>query len=612
MGITVNGRVYDIAITKGATTYGMMVALTQGELRQRDNDFAPIIGVPGAQMEYAEGIWRPWTLSDFRGGLGQEDWKDPTCFYQMTPGLRFSKGRIQLDTQFYNEDSGDTKTKGVDFGANHYAITGNAVKKRIPAGTWSISKDFGVPVTDLCVFQGELQASTWGSKIWHTPDGTTWTQHTDTPGVYIGRMIPFRNALWVADNTQMWYRQKKADGSWAWFPDHYWESQVGAIQICEPGNPFGLQGLAVLGGVIIIGRHNGIYVYEGSGNRAEGPVIDFENMVWGGNCKLFTVVDGFLYYNVGNRIKKTDMQGAEFDITPMITGDAAKERYGFGIPVGGQGYQGHIYVAFDDMEGLYPVVLEMPTIDVGGWRKVYEGTSGATMYGAWLSDAQDRLFASDGTTRSQRFQSHTDAPYPDYVSTAYLITSRFDASDVWSKKIFASILMYARELSATETIALYYEKDYSGTWVLIGTATSGRQIEMIFDPTTIAISARKLWFKIVLSRGADTSKTPILQLPLVASYVVRPDPTYAQQVVIRLQDNITTHDGKPVEQSASTLKAFLRLCEAYEFPLVYTDRYGEAWNVIVSRTQEIRNYFVTSTTGIARVEDVMMVTFKEV
>lgn len=604
MGVTVNGRIYDISIKKDTTTYGFMTVPTSAEFRRRANDFAPVIGVPGMQLEYAEDMWRPWTLSDFRGGIGQEEWKDPTMFYDMLPGIRIFKNRIQLDTQFITEDASQNATYGVDFKGDHYAIVANKIRKRGTPWTEVHASVGAKPFTDIKVYGDKIYACAPGDTVYYSGNGTAWNEATQMPAKANTRaLLAFRGDLWTATNTALRYSPDPINGPWKPSGD--------PIKIGDERGQ--LKWLTVIGGFIAIGRSDGIYLYEGSGSRAEGPVIDFENMAWEGNCKLFTVADGFLYYNVGDRVKRTDLQGAEFDVTPLTSGSNAKDLRGFGIPVGGQGYQGHIYVAFTSAYGNMPIIMEMPTIDPGGWRLVYEGTSGQTMNGAWFSDGANRLLINDGATRTQRFEGKRDAPYADYVQSTDIITSWFDAGDVWSKKIFAAILAYTRGLSATEKITLYYEKDNSGSWVPITTLTSGRENEVPFDPTNIAISARKLRLKIKLERDAgDSSNTPVLELPLVTSYMVRPDPVYAQQVIIRLHDNIMTHDGKPVEQTAATLKAFLRACEAYEFPLEYTDRDGATWDVFISRTEELRNFFFEDRAGNRRQEDVMVVTMREV
>jgi len=681
--LTPEGEGAEISITIAAHGHGFMIVPTSAEFRRRANDFAPVIGVPGAQLEYAEDIWRPWTMGDFRGGLGQEEWDDPTRFDIMTAGLRIYKNRITLDTQFHDEDAGVVVSKGVDFAGDHYAISVNTVRKRTTAiltasniafaattpgtithagndlakfvtgdkiiitgsanndgtydvstggvagtlrttqetfleavgasvtitGSWNLSKDFGVEVRGLCVWGQKLWASTWGSRLWYTSDGAAWTQDGDAEE-YLTAILGYREFLWIGTVASIIFSDA---------PPGNWKP---AIAVGDVTYGTGIINMAVLGGFIAIGRTDGIYIYEGSGDRAEGPIIDFENMDWSGNCKLFTVVDGFLYYNIGDRVKKADLRGAEFDITPSISGDKYKELYGFGVPVGGQGRQGHLYVAFAGTKhvgGTYPAVLEITTIDVGGWRVAYEAPSDLITRGCWFSDVADRLFINDGTTRSQRFQPQSDAPYPDYVQTASIITSWFDAGDVWSQKIFRKMLALARDLSATETIKPYYEKDYSGAWVLIETLTSGGQNEFFFDPNNVANSARKWRLKIELSRDPeDSGVTPTLLLPLVVSYIVRPDPVYAQQVVVRLQEGIQTHQATGGRKTLSagditTLKAFLRVCEAYPLPVEYTDRYGATWDVFISRTEELRSFrYPVGLGGEERQEDVMIVTMREV
>jgi len=600
VGVVVNSREYDISIKKGKVTRGFMTVMTSGEFRNRINDFAPVISTPGIQLEYAEGRWRPWTISDLRGGLGQEEWKNPAMFYDMTPGLRIYKNRVTLDTRFYNEDATQSATYGVDFKGDHYAIVGKKIRKRKQStGNWSQVHSSANEFTDIAVHGTKIYACAPGDTTYHSGNGTTWKEVTQLPGKKTVRaLLAFRGSLWACTNTALRFSDDPINGPW--IP----KDQTKPIKI---GDERAItQRLTVIGGSIAIGRTDGLYIYEGSGDRADGPVIDFENMAWTGNCKLFTAVDGFLYYNVGDRVKRTDLQGAEFDVTPFISGDTAKELYGFGIPVGGQGYQGHIYVAFDKMENKYPVVLEMPTIDVGGWRKVYEGAKGATMNGAWFSDGADRLFVNDGTTRSQRFQGKRDAPYPDYVRSAHFITSWFTAGDAWSEKAFASILTYVRDLSATERVHLFYRKR-GGSWILIEKLTSGHMREVIFDRSTIAVAARRMQLQIFLTRGPDTGKTPVLELPLVPKYMVRPDPIYNQQVIVRLEDNIKTRDRQDVEWSAATLIDFLRDCEAYKLPIEYTDRYEEAWDVMITRTQELRHFPVGD-----RREFVMIVTMEEV
>jgi len=450
----------------------------------------------------------------------------------------------------------------VDFKGDHYAIVGKKIRKRTTAGGgWGEVHSSTSNFTDIKVYGTRIYACAPGDTTYYSANGTAWSELTQLPQKANARaLLAFRGDFWAATHTALRFSPDPVNGPWK--PTN----QNKPIKVGDERAV--LNKMAVIGGFIAIGRADGIYIYEGSGSRAEGPVIDFENMEWAGNCKLFTVVDGFLYYNVGDRVKRTDLQGAEFDVTPFIDGDTDKELYGFGTPVGGQGYQGHIYVAFEKTENVYPVVLEMPTIDVGGWRKVYRGSSGATMKGAWFSDVANRLLVNDGTTRSQRFQGRRDVPYPSYVETANFLTSWFDAGDVYSPKAFGSLLAYLRELAAKQTVTFYY-RTRRGSWRLIDKLSSGHEIEMLFDRAWISIAARRIQLKAVLATS-QSGKTPVLELPLVVKYMVRPVPKYGQQVIVRLEDKIGDRNGKTIETSAATLTQFLRDCEAYPNPIQYT------------------------------------------
>lgn len=602
MGTTVNGRVYDVAIKKGGSTYGFMLVPNQADTRRRASEAVPIIGVPGAQLEYAHDMWRPWTLRDFRGGLGQEEWEDPTKFDDMSAGIRIYRNRIGLDTAFLDEDASQNATDGVDFGGDHYAIVGTKIRKRTKStDTWSEVHSSTSEFTDICVFGTKIYACAPGDTTYYSSNGTTWNELTALPArTSTQALLAFRGSLWACTNTKLRFSDDPLNSPWK--PDN-------GIKIGD--EKAHTWRLAVIGGIIAIGRTDGIYIYEGSGERAEGPVIDFENLTWLGNCKCFFVTDGFLYYNVGDRLKRTDLQGAEWDITPTWSGNVSKELYGFGSPVAGFGYQGHAYVAFDGMASNKPALLEMPTVDVGGWRLVYEGTGGNTMNGAWFSDGANRLLVNDGTTRVQRFQGYRDIPYPDYVTSAHIITSLFDAGDVWSDKLFGGLIVSARDCDATETIKIYYRKKGAGSWTLIKTISADGVTQCDFDPTNTLVKAQRIQLKVELNSSGG-SDTPILELPLVVMYMVRAQAVHGSHIWIRAEDNLDTHDGDRSEWTAAQIKTFLRACEDYVPPLEYTDSEGTTRKVVAMQVNEWRNFTFTDLTGARETKDVMEVVLREV
>ncbi len=153
----------------------------------------------------------------------------------------------------------------------------------------------------------------------------------------------------------------------------------------------------------------------------------------------------------------------------------------------------------------------------GGWHKLYQSQTNSGVPGKALDMSSSygarRLWFS--MPEGIYYQEMTDSTYNPRMNP----TRRFQDGPLehvtpwWNygtegqDKLHGHIFVEAFDLSATETIAVYYAKDFDElTWTLVATLNASGLWELIPNPQGVPGN----WFryKFVLDRGSDATKSP--------------------------------------------------------------------------------------------------------
>lgn len=515
MGVFVDGVEYDIAIERAnGEKLGFMI-VKGSDRKERVNDWAPVISTTG-EPQYSSGVWRPWTQSDWSGGLGQEIWdsSEKTRFYEAEGVETRIDGRVMLATAVTVTDPDIAAAQPVDFNGKIYMRTVGTGKLRwYEDGVgWSGSSGNEAP-TDLIVWGDELFVAYGDSNnAWKMNTAGSWFD----VGVQRSHWAVWDEKLWGAKGHEIFYTAT-AGSEWS-AGIAVGDSSTTITSMC----PFAQK--------LYIGKEDGLYYYDGSDVV---QMIDCRNRLWSGNFVQMAEWEGYLYFNILRRIYKFS-ESAIVDITPEMYGDLTKESYGYGIPKAFVASPSALYVGFDLAENDYPCVLAYTGV---GWHPIWKGASGRTFHGLGYSPELDWLIINDGDTRYRQLVSMSDMPYPTFGSSGHIITPRFDGNMPQTPKAVKSVILHTRDCSSAQKITVYYRKDGETSWTEVGDVTSSPQEELSLAPLAGALEVQSdIQFKLVLST-ATPSLTPMLR-HFTCMWLPRPSAVYAYVVNVRLGEPI--------------------------------------------------------------------------
>ena len=200
----------------------------------------------------------------------------------------------------------------------------------------------------------------------------------------------------------------------------------------------------------------------------------------------------------------------------------------------------------------------------------------------WGLDGQvyHQLIPFDVTNPSQLVA--VDGTDYAYESTGFHETPWFDAQQVEVDKLALKLKVEVEDASSDETVAVEYAIDYSTSYTSLGTISSSGTTTYTFG-SGVGVSFRSIKFKLTLSRGSDTSKSPDV-VSTTLEFRKKLEAKYGHTVEVDLNN---TYKGKDPKQLRSALISSIESNLLQEF--TFRDDGGGT-----------RNYYVdvTSATGI--------------
>jgi len=514
MGVWHEGRLYDILLVRpDGEKMGFMI-VKNSDRRERVSDFAPVLSTTG-EMQYAEGIWRPWTQDDWIGGLGQEKW-DPeqsTRFYEAENVETRVKGKVMLATATSLADL-HPAAQPVDFaGRIHARSTATDQLRRYTGTGWETFGDLGAIPTDLAVY---------GSWLYVACGPNVPLQRVNAGGSWYSMVIE-REHLAVWDG-KLWGNKghqifATADGS-------AWDTAVDvgdASTVITSLKPFAQK--------LYVGKEDGLFYHDGVDVV---QMIDARSRLWNGNFRQLAEWEGFLYFNILRQVYKYS-ETAIVDVTPKMYGSRTKESHGYGIPKAFFASPTHLFVGFDGAENSYPVILAYNGL---GWHPIQRGEADEELYGAGYSPEYDFLLFSAGDgTHVRSLPSMTDLPAPPYAATGAIITPRFDGRMPIVPKAVKAVTLHVQDVDADQKITVQYRKDGAENWTTAGDVTSTPKGEIALAPAVGALEVMSdIQFRFILS-SSTPSLTPALEHMSVL-WLPRPEAVYAYQCAVRLGEPI--------------------------------------------------------------------------
>jgi len=580
LSVRTQGGPWDVIYRIGDNAMGF---ITRGPAsRAQVSNTAPRIRV-GGDPAYAEGTFDQLVLLGFETGQDLErfDSGDRRVQYQDGNVALYMPGRVTLASQWAKVDTvgaAVTAPRVIDFmpaGKHSYVVIGANDRLRVwddDDQEWEDQGTFTAPVRHLYANDQYLFAS-FGADAdamrWDGTDGGGWTTLT---GIKADAFGWFHEKLIRGFGNKIFFANTDNNGnSWGAGTEVGWESTD-------------IEDLFVYNDYLLIAKPEGLYIYDGN---EVYQLIDATATRSTGNFVGSTSWQGALYTPWLSTLNKIVITSVRFstvaDITPTMTGDADKERYGHGVPKVAFAGPRQLFIGMNGGEGKYPELLMYNGI---GFHQVYRGPSGSTLFAAGYSRLKGWLIVcvSDGVYR-KRIINTALGEYADYAPTGYFITPKLDGGYPDEIKAWRSVTVDAVDVDMDNTIQLYYRAD-GGPWTLFGTITSEGPNEVPLAGADGQVSAREMEFQFKLTRAAnDITATPRIELPIVIRLLVSPTAVDAFAETIVVDENQLLRNGAgrvgDVYTEADMLAFLDRLADTPQ-TIKRTDEWGRTFRVKVT------------------------------
>ena len=403
-----------------------------------------------------------------------------------------------------------------DFGGYHYAAC-NKVLLKWDGTDWDYVDQFPYTITDLksypvsetnylFVAQGNSQA------YWYSSDATAWTQSNIATAAmkYFGIV---GDTLWASSSA---YQIKSSTnplngGSWSTATSII-ASSLTITDIVD--HPFD----------VYVAADDGLYYLSATGDvslvvpdlqQEKDSNTGINTYLWKSNIYIASGLASLYEYNVADEIIT--------NISPSIT--AAP-----GIP----DFAGRITSIYGSSEYLYCTVDHGTATELicGHWETVGSDTLFLWHHlGTIAAVDVETSFISSYNNIKHWWIGCTDVADGIYAvshslyigdvlsDTNYTVQTAGDFTTSWIHgaykyfpKRWYQLESYTDDLSATETITVYYKKEYDSSWTSLGTLTDDTNTRLIFPSDTIT---RKMQLKFSFASGANTKS------PKLKGYVIR-------------------------------------------------------------------------------------------
>jgi hypothetical protein len=573
------GTTHHVTFEQNDAVYGFMLRDRTPYRVQRADDFAPRIST-GTDPALREGIWDAWAQSGAAEGIDQPTVRNLNKILSSDGNVCLTRNEsITLDSAWNSSDASKVATAPmvVDFpGGTNYLAVCVATKVRrfnIASPAWSASTTtfasnaiwqhwHNAKLFVACGSGDSIQMST-DLDNFSEPAAQTANCLASWASAHSGTNV---NYLVCAIGAT--FKLSSDDGA-------TWGS---AITVGDAS--VNITGLGVAFGLLVIGKEDGIYHYDGTNVV---PEMLFPNKRYSGNCRALVYHEGFLYTHILGEVIRLSFSAGGISNTSIITptkyGDENEELFGHGIPIWIWSGPFSLFVAFDDGASVYPEVLMYTGL---GWQQAYKGASGDTMYAGGYSRLASATFINDGATRYRKHANIRDLPYPDYPATGVFTTSDFDGGLPFMYKAFREIAIEAENItSGNGSILVAYSLDKGANYVTLGTITESGKTFMQF-PGGTAVASEQIRLRFTITRNSQSSTPRMRRFALWA--LNRPTPIYVYHVDLKLYDGQIIMDDTAEIVSTDERLAFLKSAEASKTPVTFSDWHGRSVNAYITKT----------------------------
>ncbi|MGB9881948.1 MAG: hypothetical protein ACPLPV_04175, partial [Methanomassiliicoccales archaeon] len=350
---------------------------------------------------------------------------------------------------------------------------------------------------------------------------------------------------------------------------------------------------------LLVAKPDGLWSI-GQDNRAR-MVLDFSSEISYSNFRVFTIYNGFVYFNIGKKLFQ--WSGSRInEVTPPPFVDAFPF-YGIEYFADGKTFDGYLNILayYKNSQGVD--CFGLFSFDGVGWHKVAEfeditpTARDSLIYthsqaGAVKCYVYAEHLSFDGIFHVNlgiyRFNTGNDVyalpPYP--TTPSELVTSRLDMGFRMITKVTPSIRIEATIPSSDCRIDVYYSID-DGDWYRWGTVTTSgvtellasNRLEFAENPPRKTVLYRQLRLKFVFIT-TNQNYTPILE-GVVVRFLLRPDMFRGWSFDIVAASSYEYGDVIDTRTPAIILSELESLRNS-KSPVEFVDIFGRKFDVFVS------------------------------
>lgn len=363
-------------------------------------------------------------------------------------------------------------------------------------------------------------------------------------------------------------------------------------------------GAISFGSDLYVAKPDGLWVI-GQDNTARRVLnLESSSTTWDRVFNLFTIYNGYLYFNQGARIYQWN--GARMlDVSiPRFT-DAFPYVEVSQILAGTSG-AGYLFVlASWKPQGSTKYIISLFAHDGVGWHKLYDFPylydNDAEMnwiYNRsymmsfipkvgfqWTQNSlvvgiRDKVYL-DSMSYYKFYIGEGNSPTPPFNSSGTFYTSRIDAGFRRVTKSSPSILIQADNV-INGTIHVEVKWDDQIGWTRIGTITSGGMHEFNFAPVNIytkTIEYKHATFRFIISTNNENN-TPIIE-NFTLRVLMRPDTFYGFNFDIVASKGFS-YDGVVFEDQPEEIMNYIKQLRDSKAPIQFVDPFGSTYYGYIS------------------------------
>lgn len=454
--------------------------------------------------------------------------------------------------------------------------------------TVTTAKDFGSgkAATDAAVYNGTAYIGMGTSEgFWQRESNAdptlTWTQAS---GLYIGYLCVFKDRIWASSSN---YRVRSV--ATAPLTANNWHPTTAAN-----GYPIGestrdITSMAELGGLLHIGKSDGLYVLDESG-VAQAVTPELKAVISGNNCQRMRAWHGSLWVpHIRGLLNYKNLGASGFLVTPATPGSFA----GADNPIHGRvtalaGDNRWLYVAlyvpggdtyllagreaFENEPGLGPIVWH-PLVKLASTQ-----VDAMHISGLWTNP---RLYFGRGANVGYIvLPRNGENPVQDTNCTYATSGSFYYSGHSWyaptTYKVWKQIEIESKGLTSARYLTVYYRVD-GAQWVEAGTAT--RSPRDVIQLPGAGVSGTKI--EIRLDYTMPSATTPFQVYSVVARGAERPQTVKVITAQIRCADGLTLRNGAKERRKGAEILTDLEALSIARNAVILKDTIGVERRVLV-------------------------------